>query len=160
MDAARLAQIEALLVEVGKRESKATPGPWRVCTGGDQIWPEWDWPKHTNTAAQNMEKQVALCSRSVSDTRFIASARSDIPALLSALRDLLAEMPRWIAVTPSTMPDIGTEVLVMDRGWKDLGPDIVVIVVRNVINAANNADYNDFSLRHLLPLYNSRSILG
>jgi hypothetical protein len=65
-----------------------------------------------------------------------------------ALLDLLPEMPRWIAVTPSTMPDIGTEVLVMDRGRKDLGPDIVVIVVRNVINAANNADYNDFSLRH------------
>ena len=68
--------------------------------------------------------------------------------IASALRELqaLRESDRWKSFRPETMPDPGTEILVINAN-DEWGIEIVAVVANNHIRACDNADYRDFANR-------------
>jgi hypothetical protein len=64
------------LEEIERRANAATPGPWKYCADSDAI-------KGTNAL-------IVRGARSNSGP-FIASARTDVPALIARVRELEAE---------------------------------------------------------------------
>ena len=95
------------LKEIEDRCNKATPGPWKACHEGvcscSQVW------------SQSADVPVAEVARGewgdpgfpygeipekISETNslFIAHAREDIPKLLSYIKELKSQIPRWIPV--------------------------------------------------------------
>lgn len=72
---------------IEKRAAAATPGPWREC--GDIL---------QGKSAIRISSKDLFCSydtmsmQNADDARFIAAARSDVPALLAEVRRLQAEL--------------------------------------------------------------------
>ena len=120
------------LKEIEDRCNKATPGPWKACHEGvcscSQVW------------SQSADVPVAEVARGewgdpgfpygeipekISETNslFIAHAREDIPKLLSYIKELKSQIPRWIPVEEK-LPEnwvgvvvYGKEIGVLNNGW-------------------------------------------
>lgn len=73
------------VMAIRAREQAATPGPW-IDSGPGNI--------HEHVIRDQGGRGTALCNRSAADAAFIAAARADVPALLSALEQRDADIER------------------------------------------------------------------
>ena len=120
------------LKEIEERCNKATPGPWRACHEGtcscSQIWSQSaDVPVAEITRGEwgdpglpygKIPEKIAE-----NNSLFIAHAREDIPKLLSHIKELESQIPRWIPVE-ERLPEnwVGVivyseEMGVLNNGW-------------------------------------------
>ena len=72
------------------REAAATPGPWKVVDPGYRVAVD------DGTGFLVANTFMAPSSRDLPDARFIAHARTDVPALLAEVERLRAELAEWI----------------------------------------------------------------
>ena len=96
------------LKEIRERAEKATPGPWR-------------WADDKLHAPQEVLMEALLCNWEdayvdvgKADAAFIATARSDIPALLDTVEDL-RELLQWakntiLVYVPGTTPPVVNKI--------------------------------------------------
>jgi outer membrane murein-binding lipoprotein Lpp len=89
--------------EIKAREQAATPGPW-------MNWPE----KSFNVQSPN--RNIACCFRN-SNAAFIANARADIPALLSEVERLTAQICKLEADLDEADKD-GIKLAANRDAWK------------------------------------------
>lgn len=94
------------LDEVDARAEAATPGPW--VTRGDRI----------SKAVNSLAGPNVVGSARPPDAEFIASARSDLPALSKALRDMLAQADALDAMAdePIGIGAVGSALRLAARG--------------------------------------------
>lgn len=75
---------EAELKEIEERAAKATPAPWRAC-----VWDPMERPHvHKDDPNDRGCTPRRDLPASKDDARFMAAARSDVPALLAEVRRL------------------------------------------------------------------------
>ena len=83
------------LADITQRAEAATEGPWEV--DGSEVSQHWSLPEPWLTVASNEVACMSYCyggsARGIErdeDAAFIAHARTDVPALSAAVRDVLA----------------------------------------------------------------------
>ena len=83
--------------EIKAREQAATPGPWKLLTRGNTV---------KSLAIERVCGGMKFIDRS--DASFIAHTRTDIPALISALREAQDENAKLIAEVENSHNEIAT----------------------------------------------------
>ncbi|QIK82416.1 hypothetical protein [Sanguibacter sp. HDW7] len=83
------------LADIEQRADAATEGPWEA--DGSEVSQHWSLPEPWLTVASNEVSCMSYCyggsARGIEqdeDAEFIAHARTDVPAMSAAIRDVLA----------------------------------------------------------------------
>ena len=89
-----MSDVEAFLGRVEELASRATEGPWEA--DGAEVSQHWSRPKPWVTVVSSEVACMAYCYGGIgrgiereTDAEFIAAARTDVPALVAALRAVL-----------------------------------------------------------------------
>ena len=82
------------LKEIEERCNKATPGPWKTLPP-DSVNPYW---YITRRQGEDEVFYIACFFNGKEDAEFVINSREDIPKLMSYIKDLESQIPRWIPV--------------------------------------------------------------